>query len=372
MIYIQPLSEYNFNLQSKKLEGLARLVKLNIPTVSNLFVVLPQLYQEFQKTNKLSSSAVNELKVVFRSIKKQGDTVTLRNSIFEPANPGMAFSVLNTLNIKSFVEFQKRLILGYKKAARMAINPVKVEFCYLIQSFYSSEKCGTLLSDTGQNQIFLQAIFGQHTKLLLRGDIESDTYKINKRTYKIAFREVSVKKHRIKKLNSGIKKIRVKKTNQYQPVLTDKQIVRIAKQSQIAERAFGPQEMEWAILDSGQIIFQETRDFKQSKSLKFLEKAEIIFPAQAEGKILNLKKIPVKTSLSEKIIITSNLNIAFINKLAFLHRPKAIILTRGSLTSHAATILREAKMTTVLARNIAFKNNEKISIQKDGSIKKIL
>ena len=372
MIYIKPLSEYRFNLKAKKLEGLARLVKLGVPTVSNLFIVSPKLYLEFQKTKKLPFTAIKELKTVFNSIRKQDERVTLRNSIYEKGNPGLSFSVHNSLNIKVFSDFQKRVILGYKRATRMAINPEKVEFCYLMQSFYSSEKCGLLLSDNGQGQIFLQAILGQHTTLLLRGDSIPDIYKINKGTYRIAYKKIIPKLFRIKKLASGIKKIRVKKSDQRKPVLTDSQAKKIAKLSQIVERAFGPQEMEWAILDSGKIIFQETRDFEQSKALKFFKKAEVIFPAETEGEIVNLKTFPKKDSVSKKIVVTSNLNIAFINKLAFLHRPKAVILTRGSLTSHAATVLRESKITTILARDIAFKDGEKIKIKKDGRIQKKL
>lgn len=371
MIYIQPLSEYKFNLKSKKLEGLARLVNLNLPTVSNLFIVLPKLYFEFQKTNKLPSNAVSELKTIFKSIRKQGDSITLRNSIYEKGNPGISFSVHNSLNLKNFTEFLKRIVLGYKKAKRMAIDPEKIEFCYLIQSFYSSEKCGILLSDNGQKQIFLQAILGQHTNLLLRGDIIPDEYTINKRTYKIACEKIALKKFRIKKLKTGIKKIRVKKTDQKKPVLTDSQVIKIAKLSQIVEKVFDPQEMEWAILDSGKIIFQETRDFKESKKVKFIKKGEIIFPAEVEGKIINLTKLGEIKTISNKIIVTHNLNIAFINKIAFLYRPKAVILTRGSLTAHAATILRESKITTLLVKDINLEDGEKIKIEKDGRIQKI-
>lgn len=371
MIYTQPLLAYRFNLKSKKLEGLARLAKVGVPTVSNLFIVLPKLYFEFQKTNQLPPDAVEELKTVFNSIRKQRNSITLRNSIYERGNSGIAFSVPNSLNIRDFREFLKKIVLGFRKAKRMAIDPEKVEFCFLIQSFYSSEKCGILLSENGKNQIYLQAILGQHTKLLLRGDITPDEYTIDKKTYKISLKKIAIKNFRIKKLASGIEKIRVEKADRHKSVLTDEQVIKIAKLSQVVERVFGPQEIEWAVLDSGKIIFQETRDFKQAKTVKFLKVGEVIFPAETEGEIVNLQKLPEKESVSEKIIVTNNLNIAFINKLAFLHRPRAVILTRGSLTSHVATILRESKITTLLVKDAAFKDGEKISIEKDGRIQRM-
>jgi len=372
MHYIQPLSEYKFNLKSKKLEGLARLAQLNIPTVSNLFTVSPGLYNQFLAKKKIPSAALKELKAVFSSIRKQDKTVTLRNSIYEENNPGIAFSVHNSLNVKTFDDFHKKILVGYRKASKMAIDPNKVEFCYLIQSFYSSEKCGTLLSNNSDNEIYLQAILGQHTTLLLRGDIIPDEYTLSKKTYKIVRKEIVPKLFRVKKLAAGIKKVRVKKADQLEAVLTDQQVKRIAKLSQIVGRAFGPQEMEWAVLDSGEIIFQETRDLQQSESVKILKKVEIIYPAKTQGEVLNLAKTPKNISVSDKIVITNNLNITFINKLAFLHRPKAVILTRGSITAHAATVLRESKITTILARDISFKDGEKIKIEKDGTIQKIL
>ncbi len=367
MQYIQPLAEYRFNLKSKKLEGLARLIKLNIPTVANPFVVLPKLYLEFLNTKKLSPSAVFELESIFNSI-KQSSCITLRNSIYEEGNPGISFILHNTVNIKDFSIFIKKITQGFKKAIRAAHNPKNVEFSYLIQSFYSSEKAGILLSNNGQNRIFLQAILGQHTDLLLRGDLMPDVYLIEKKTYRISSKNIAKKEFRIKKLSSGIKKIRVKKTEQDKSVLKDDQVTSIAKLSQIVEKAFGPQEMEWAVLDTGRIIFQETRDLPLSQKIKFRSKAEIIFPANVEGRVIKLTGLPKSRSISDKIVFTNNLNIAFINKLAFFYRPKAVILTRGSLTSHAATILRESRITTLLIQDINLPDGQKIKINKEGEI----
>lgn len=371
MIYIQPLNQYKFNLKSKKLEGLARLVKLEIPTVSNLFIVSPKLFLEFQKYHRLTENVINELRLVFNSIKQQGDSVTLRNSIFEEHNPGIAFCVHNSLNINEFNDLLNKIILGYKKVIRSAYNPEQVEFSYLIQSFYSSAKVGILLSDNGNKQIYLQAIPGQHTNLILRGDMEPDEYLIAKKTYKIVSKKISQKLFTIKKLTTGIKKIRVKKEEENVSTLTDDQVIKIAKLSQKLERAFGPQEIECAVLDSGKIIFQETRDFSQSKKVKFFKKIEVVFPSEVEGKVINLSQLPKHKIITDKIIITRNLNINFINKVAFLYRPKAVILTKGSLTCHAATILRESKITTLIGKNISLEDGEKIRISKEGEVHRL-
>lgn len=371
MIYIKPLSDYQFNLTDKKLQGLSRLSHLKLPTVPLPFIITPNLFQEFLKTKHIPVQAQNELNKHFNSIRQQKNSLTLRNSIYEPKNPGLSYSVENTLNIKSFDIFLKAIQKGYQKVSRLAINPVKVEFCYLFYAFYSSEKCGSLLSNNGQDQIYIQAILGQTTKLLLRGDIDPDEYLIKKKTYKLIKKSIAAKKFRIKKTASGTTKVRVKKSDQQLPVISDQQAGKIAKYSQIIEKAYGPQEVEWAVLDSNKIIFQETRDFTQSKQLKFVGIAEIIYPRQVKAKVINLSNNPSNQTLTNKIVITNNLNINLINQLAFLHRPKAVILTKGSLTSHAATVLREAKITTLLAKNLKFSDHQKIQINKDGSFTKI-
>lgn len=371
MIYIKPLYEYKFNLTAKKLKGLSRLTKLKIPSVPYPFVILPKLYQEYIENKIISDNVQRELKKAFYSIRRQGNTITLRNSIFEHKNPAIQYSVHNTLNIKSYDLFLQKIKQGYKKAIKMAMDPNKVEFCFFFYAFYSSEKCGILLSENGNKQIFLQAILGQHTNLILRGDIVPDEYLINKRTFKIASKKIARKTFRMKKQNTGIVKIRVKKVEQNMPVLSDDQVIKAAKLSRLAEKYFGPQEMEWAMLDNGQIIFQETRDFTQSKRI-LVDGVQVIYPQETEGEVLNLKTSPISKNLSDKVVITDNLSISFINKLAFMYRPRAVILTRGSITSHAATVLRESKITTLLTKNIDLKDGELIKINKKGHIQKII
>ena len=328
MMYVQPLFEYKYNLRYKKLEGLARLTKLKIPTVSNLFIISPALYQEFLRTKKLPVNAVSELKTAFNTIKKLGDAIILRNSIYEEENPGIAFCLRNSPNIKNFTVFLRKVEKGYKTVIKSAIDPKKVECSFLIQTFYSSEKCGALLTDNGNGQIFIQAILGQHSDLLLLGDATPDTYTIDKKTYRITSKIIAHKEFRIKKLPSGIKKVRVKKVDRDNSVISNEQAVKLAKLSRKIEMVFGPQQMDWAILDSGEIIFQETRDKEKHTDLRILDDVEIIYPADTEGELIVLDGYKRINNISQKIVATDNLNIAFINKLAFLYRPKAVILTK--------------------------------------------
>lgn len=263
MNYIQPLREFSLKLQSKKLEGLARLLHLGIPTVSNAFIVSPSLFAEYRATGKISSIAAYELEQIFHTIRRAGHSITIRNSIYEEGNPAISYIVPNSLNIKNFDEVMKRIVLGYKKIKRSSIDPAKVEFCYLLQSYYVSEFCGILLSDYHHN-VYIQAILGQHTNVLLRKDIVADEYLVAKRTYKIVSKKVPRKTVRIRKTSSGVVRVRVKKSDQYNSILTDSQIIHLAKLTRIIERTHGPQEVKWSVLPSGEVLFQETKDFADS------------------------------------------------------------------------------------------------------------
>lgn len=368
--YIIPLKEYKFNLKAKKLEGLARLVKLNLPTVSSLYVVSTQAYQEYFYTKTLSPVLISQLKTTFNKIRSRGETVTLRNAIYEQDNPAVAFAVSNSPNLKDYRDFENKIVAGYQQAIKTSFNPSQVEFSYLIQTFYSSEKCGTLLTTSRPGEMLLQAILGQHTNLIFRGDIEPDSYIIDKVTHQIIDKHFAVKEFRLKKSSSGLVKVKVYKDEQLTPVLTDPQVIEISKLAIKAEKSYGPQQIDWAILDSGKIIFQETHELEKVPNMSFVEQGELIYPAKITGQVIHVETINKRNTpkIKGKIVVISNLDIQFINQLLFVCHPKAVILTKGSLTSHAATILREAKMTTILVRKTDLTDGDQITITKKGEI----
>lgn len=368
--YITPLKKYKFDLKAKKLEGLARLVKLNLPTVSSLYIVSTQAYQEYFRTKKLSQNLVSQLKKNFNKIRSRGESVTLRNAIYEQDNPAVAFALTNSPNLTDYQDFENKIIAGYRQVIETSFNPSKVEFSYLIQTFYSSEKCGTLLTTSRPGEMLLQAILGQHTNLIFRGDIEPDSYIINKTTHQIIDKHVAVKEFRLKKDTSGLVKVKVSQNDQLVSVLSDSQVIKISKLAIKTEKSYGPQQIDWAILDSGKIIFQETHDLEKVSNISFVEQGEIIYPAKVTGQVLHVQKITAHNQhkIKGKIVIISNLDIQFINQLLFTCHPQAVVLTKGSLTSHAATILRESKMTTILVRSFNLLDGDHITITKKGEI----
>ncbi len=72
MIYIQPLQTYSEKTASAKLNGLIRLLHLEIPTISQAFLIQTSLFGEYTHRKKLPDEAVFEIEKICSSIKKQG------------------------------------------------------------------------------------------------------------------------------------------------------------------------------------------------------------------------------------------------------------------------------------------------------------
>lgn len=264
MIYIQPLQTYTGKTASAKLNGIIRLLQLGIPTVSHAFIIQSTLFHEFIQTHMLPKQAILEIEQICASIRKLGYTITLRNAVFEPNNPAISFIVSNTLNIANIHEVPRLIERGYKRIQQQTIDPETVECHFLIQSYYLSIKCGSLITTDSEGHIAIQGIISQHTDQTLRKDCKPDSLIIEKRTYKILSQTNELKNFYWKKTRNGMLKIRIKKELQHTPVLTNDQAIQLAQLSQLVERKYGPQEMKWSILNDRSIIFQETHNISTS------------------------------------------------------------------------------------------------------------
>ena len=153
-------------------------------------------------------------------------------------------------------------------------------------------------------------------------------------------------------------------------VLNDNQIRELVSYAKKLERIYGSQEIEWAVLRSGKIIIQETRDLATEEKTKIISNVTVVYPGEVEGLAFEVKEITKRNKLIDKIIVTDNLEVEFITKLVYKVKPKAVILTRGSITSHAATILRESKIPSIIYKGFSITDGQKIKINKDGYIEK--
>ena len=368
--FLVGIQDYDFELNSANITGIAKMSRLGIPTVPDFFVMLPDVYKYFLKKNRLPEKAVNELKEIFIKIRKNGDTLSVRPSIFSLDEPGLGLSVSNTINISTFDRVKESIVNGYKIVKDTSKNPNDVEFAVIIYPFYTSNKCGLLHIERNSEMIHIESVFGEHTKLITRGVIEPDVYEVEKENLDIVSKKILKKDVTLKKTENGLEYVKLSDREAMKAVLSDKQIKELVKHAKKLEKVYGSQELEWAVLRNGKIIIQETRDLTIKKSPKTSSNVIVVYPGEIEEDAFETREITRKEKLRDKIVVTDNLDVGFITKLVYKVKPKAVILTRGSITTHAATILRKSKIPTIIIKGFSVTNGQKIKINKEGYVEK--
>ena len=374
--YLIPIEDYRFVLKSEKINSIARLVKLDIPTVPFPHLLLPKSFEFYLKNKELASQAEQGLEILFNKLQKANYTVTVRPSIFAEI-PGVEFIVANRLNLPTFKEMIQAITDGYDKIIRKFKRLKEIEFAYLIQGFYTANKAGAVFSNDGLGNIHIEAAFGESTNIFTRGRVTPDVYKIDKKTGKIKEKHIAYKDFTLTPSESGLRKIKLSDEERTKPVFTDKEIKKIYQYALRMEEKYGSQEIECAVLRTGELIFQSARNsqIKKQKSSSISTKNIPIFLKKVKGEIIYIHDIQELTNyrschkMSEKfIVVTDNLNIDFITKLVYRFKPKAVILTQGSLTAHAVTILREARLPSVLANEFKISQQKFVEIKENGEI----
>jgi len=367
--YLLDIGQYRFDLKSEKINSIARLVQLGIPTVPLPHVLLPSVFQFYCQNNKLPDQAQKEIKNLFTRLKRAGYTVAVRPSIFASL-PGVEFVVANSLNLPTLIEVEKAIINGYEKIIKKYQSLKEIEFAYLIQGFYTANKAGLVFSNDGAGHVYIEAAFGESTNIFTRGRLTPDVYLVDRKTGKVVSKKISIKKFTLVPSSQGLKRVILKPEERVKPVFTDQELSKICQYALKMEKKYGPQEIECAALRNGEIIFQSSRDshIGQQKLTIFANQNVPIFAQEVQGQALYLSQLRKNLNLKNKIVVTDNLDIDFITNLIYRFQPLAVVLTKGSLTAHAVTILREAKIPSVLALGFKLNQERPIKIKTSGEI----
>jgi phosphohistidine swiveling domain-containing protein len=368
--FVQPLESYKANFhsyKSEKINSLARLTSLGIPTVPFPHYLKQESYLFYLHTRRIHPKAYLDLKEVFQKIKASGYNLAVRPSIFDPNVVGFEFIVPNAINIPTFNKLIKAIKTGYNKIIVEAKRPEIVEFVYIVQGFYTSNRCGLAQTDDGTGKIHIEAAFGEHSMVITRGQVKPDIYKVDKNFGQIFIKEIAEKEFALEPSKSGLIKVPLASSERKRQVLHKDEIKTLAKYALKMEKEHGPQEIEWAVLRSGELIFQASRKANLQKLKKVPVKDYPIFPGNVKAEIVSLNKLGACRNLAKKIVITHNLAIDFITQLTCQNKPAGIILTHGSLTAHATTIIREAKIPSVLAPGFKAAGRF-LELKEDGTI----
>ncbi len=253
----------------------------------------------------------------------------------------------------------------------------KVLIAVVVQRMVQSDKSGVAFSinpaTNNPNEIVIEAAFGLG-EAVVSGRVTPDLYIVDKQTLKI--KKIEIHEQKIKIVYDPEKKQNVEKTltpeEEKQQVLTDKEIVELAKIIRKIEQHYGyAQDIEWAI-EKGDIYIVQSRAVTTFKP----KEAELPIEAAPEGEIIvkgetassGMATGPVKIVLSMQdldkvqkgdILVTT---MTTPDMVPAMQRAAAIITDEGGLTSHAAIVSREMGTPCIVGTENATK------VLKDGEI----
>ena len=253
----------------------------------------------------------------------------------------------------------------------------KVLIAVVVQRMVQSEKSGVAFSinpaTNNPNEIVIEAAFGLG-EAVVSGRVTPDLYIVDKQTLKI--KKIEIHEQKIKIVYDPEKKRNVEKAltpeEEKQQVLTDKEIVELARIVRKIEDHYGfAQDTEWAI-EKGKIYIVQARPvttFKPKEAEKPVEKAtegEIILKGETASAGVASGSVKVVLSMEDldkvqkgDVLVTT---MTTPDMVPAMQRAAAIITDEGGLTSHAAIVSREMGTPCIVGTENATK------VLKDGEI----
>jgi hypothetical protein len=253
MYYLEPLA-LTISTTSPKITGIKQLLALDIPTIKLPFVTTHELFLEYYQNHKLNPKAWSEFGHVFATI-TTGGSLTLRHSAYEANNLELTFAATNTLNIGSFDSFRRILESNCKLLASKIINPSKADVRFILQSYYKSIKCGSLIND-GQ-YMRIKAILGEHTKALQVEGITPDRYLASATISPFTLTQQGQHSKIYKVTRSGLKTIENRSFPLNEPILDKLQLKKLASWSRLLFKQHAAHTLFFAELTNGDLIVQD-------------------------------------------------------------------------------------------------------------------
>ncbi len=354
-------------------EAVVKLSRLGIMSVPNPFCVEPEAFDYYFERGKFPNGFESELKEAYAKMTKKGYPVTVRTpDIKSPTVSHTSLALGNTMFIKTYAKFYETLLNKYNviqdELLREDIQDAQV--ATLMHSTYDSNECGLVQTDDGYGQIRIEAGFGQNSNILSRNDVNPDVYVVDKKSLRIKEKKINKKLFEfVSRSRGGIKKVALPKKEQTVQVFSDQVIKKFAEFALKLEDNYGPQEFECAVTTKRDLLIQETRPMKVVKKAKTVEGVTAIVPGRVEGKVVNARKmVDLNEKCRQAIVIADSMEIDFITVLVFKYGPKAVILKQGTLTAHAATILRESGTISYIIKSIELPDGVRVLINEDGSM----
>ncbi len=246
-----------------------------------------------------------------------------------------------------------------------------VNIAVVVQKMVDADSAGVMFTHhptTGENVSIIEAAWGLGESVV-SGSVSPDNYEV--RSGKLSKKKIATKQIMIIRDPKTRKtvKLDVAEDKKNAQVLTEDQILRLAKLGNIVEEHYGkPQDIEWAIqkgeiylLQSRPITTIQKRDTKGGKVL-----GDIILeglgasPGVASGKVKIVNSMDTLDRVLEGDILVTKMTTP--DMVPGMKRAAAIITDEGGLTCHAAIVSRELGTPAVVG------TKEATRMLEDGSL----
>lgn len=252
----------------------------------------------------------------------------------------------------------------------------KVYLSVAVQKMVNSKAAGVMFTInpvTGDpNTLVIEAAWGVG-ETVVGGKVTPDEYAVDKNQLKILDKKIATKKIMAIRSKKGAlaEEVEVPKELQDKQVLTDEQIIQLARHGIAIERHYQhPQDIEWALdSETNQLYIVQSRPETVWSLKKLEEKPAAAKPVTVERKII-VRGLPASPGYAIGIahVITDVSKIAEFKDgevlvtimtspdwVPAMRKAKAIITDSGGMTSHAAIVSRELGIPCIVGTQTATK-----------------
>ncbi len=268
------------------------------------------------------------------------------------------------------------------KYIKEAESPMAVLFIPMVDAASSGVIYTRDLQSEKDDQMVISSVKGLAAELV-GGQVEADSYFIERNTLSISKREQATKRTMLVAADDeGLRRQDLPKLLQTKPSLTDKQVCTLAKIALEVEHYFGvPCDIEWALDKQDRYWILQSRPLVVEKEMRVVsdvprgckllaEGGATIFPGHAQGRLQQIESLDRLNEVEPGVILLARNALPQI--VSVFGRISGLITEVGHPTSHAATLAREYSLPTIFNLTGVFeKLRDAREIGLDASRKKV-
>jgi pyruvate,water dikinase len=354
----------------------------DMKSLQNISTKIRNYIESLPVPKEIEKEVINSYHQLCKHIGKKNVSVAVRSSATAEDLPGASFAgqqdtFLNVTqkNLLSSVKkcwsslFTPRSIV-YRKEKGFSLDQVLISVA--VQELIFSKASGVMFTlepvSGAADKIVINASWGLG-EAIVSGQVTPDEYVVEKETYRILEKQV-VKKNRqiVSDEKGGTKWMPVPRWMQEKPVLSDKEITRLAKYGvQIENHYRVPQDIEWALDERGRIFILQARPetvHGAKGEVKVTERKELmkeeilvrgigVSPGRGSGSVNIILDVKNISGFKPKDILVTEMTTP--DWVPAMKIASAVVTNLGGKTCHAAIVSRELGVPCVVGTEKATK-----------------